>query len=249
MAAAAEPLHARWQAEQDRLRARLVGRDQFTRPIQRVAGVDISFDPDDADGLHCVSTCVLRYGTLELLQDSWLRTRLDAPYVPGFLAFREVPAIAPLLSAALAATPDLRPDVVLVDGNGTLHPRGFGLACHLGVVCDAPTIGVAKTLMCVDGVPGERDVRRQMRDERRQRLDLRDAQGRVRAAAILSTPAHARPIYVSAGHRVTLDSAVDIVRSCCLHRVPEPIRQADLRSRAVLRAARQATPTGPPSRC
>ena len=76
------------------------------------------------------------------------------------MAFREVPLLVPLIDELRATHPALVPDVVMVDGNGTLHPRGFGVACHLGVVADIPAIGVAKTLLSCNGIPPERDVRK-----------------------------------------------------------------------------------------
>jgi len=125
----------------------------------------------------------------------------------------------------------------MVDGNGILHPRGFGLASHLGVLADIPTIGVGKNLHHVDGLTNL-EVRNVVAKSNLQAGDvvpLIGSTGQVWGAALHSHEGCQKPIFISIGHRISLDTAVAVVRCCCLHRVPEPVRQADLRSRDRLR--------------
>ena len=148
----------------------------------------------------------------------------DMPYVSGYLGFRECPALV----AAWDAMAE-RPDLILVDGQGVSHPRRCGIATHLGVVLDVPTIGCAKTLLCgkPDGALG---------DAPGSRVALID-RGEVVGAA-LRTRARAKPIFVSTGHRISLDSAVEwVMKLCDGRRLPVPIRMAHDAANAVRRAA------------
>ncbi|XP_010430782.2 PREDICTED: endonuclease V-like [Camelina sativa] len=124
---------------------------------------------------------------------------------------------------------------IMVDGNGILHPREFGLACHLGVLSHLPTIGVGKNLHHVDGL-NQSEVRLQLKENEYEQVitlvgNSGFTWGVVRFRPTLSS---LKPIYISVGHRISLDSAVEIVKMTCNYRVPEPIRQADMRSRAYL---------------
>jgi deoxyribonuclease V len=142
---------------------------------------------------------------------------IEAPYVPGFLFLREAPAAL----AALACL-RLRPDLVLVDGQGLAHPRRFGLACHIGVLAALPTIGVGKSCLLGRYAPPGPD--------RGAWTPLVDADETV--GAVLRTRSHTRPLFVSVGHRISLGTAVDYVLRCApAFRLPEPIRLADRLSR------------------
>ncbi|MER3403893.1 MAG: endonuclease V, partial [Chloroflexota bacterium] len=144
------------------------------------------------------------------------------PYIPGLLSFREVPALAPVLAALTVV-----PDVILVDGQGRAHPRRFGLACHVGLLLDHPTIGCAKSLLTgrhgplgeeVGGALGQAPV-----------LDRNELVG----AAVRTRPG-VSPVYVSVGHRVTLEDAIAVVLRCTTrYRLPEPARLAHLLTQAV----------------
>ncbi|XVF04395.1 hypothetical protein REPUB_Repub05bG0078600 [Reevesia pubescens] len=125
------------------------------------------------------------------------------------------------------------PQVVMVDGNGLLHPRGFGLASHLGVLVNIPTIGIGKNLHHVDGLT-QFGVRKLLEAEENRANDiitLRGSSGIIWGAVMRSTQGLVKPIFVSIGHRVSLDIAIKIVKMTCKFCVPEPIRQADIRSR------------------
>ncbi|KAI3837936.1 hypothetical protein MKW92_032290 [Papaver armeniacum] len=128
------------------------------------------------------------------------------------------------------------PQCLMVDGNGLLHPRGFGLACHLGVTANIPTIGIGKNLHHVDGLTqsGVREFLEAEENCSKDLITLTGCSGRIWGAALRSTNDSLKPIYVSIGHRISLDSAIQLVRFTCKYRVPEPVRQADIRSRNFL---------------
>ncbi|XP_045428260.1 endonuclease V isoform X12 [Pipistrellus kuhlii] len=147
-----------WKREQALLKARVVDqdteawqRDPAFAGLQRVGGVDVSFVKGDSVRA-CASLVVLSYPELEVLYEDSRLVHLTAPYLSGFLAFREAPFLADAVRRLREEAPSLAPQVLLVDGNGVLHPRGFGVACHLGVLTDLPCVGVAKKLLQVDGL-------------------------------------------------------------------------------------------------
>ncbi|GAA0571363.1 endonuclease V [Paractinoplanes ferrugineus] len=143
------------------------------------------------------------------------------PYVPGLLAFRELP----LLLEALAGLP-APPEMVMCDGYGIAHPRRFGLACHLGLLLDRPSFGVAKT----DFVAGHDEP-----GARRGQWSVL-AEGDAILGRAVRTRTGVKPVYVSVGHRVSLGDATDLtVRLSPRYRIPEPTRQADIVSRQELR--------------
>ncbi|OQR98619.1 hypothetical protein ACHHYP_08381 [Achlya hypogyna] len=231
---------AAWESEQTKMKQALDTTSTVDlTSLTRIGGVDISFfkGTDDA----CAALVVLSYPDMKVLCEASCYTKLTLPYIPTFLGFRELPALLPLFDMI----PDeLQPQLVLVDGNGLLHPRGFGLASHLGVVKDLPTIGVAKTFLNVDGLM-KSHVRTLVQDAKTEQrhgdntskdvvIELRGNSGAVWGAAVC-TKRIENPIYVSVGHRITLAQAVQVSMECSLYRVPEPIRQADLRSRAIIR--------------
>ena len=133
------------------------------------------------------------------------------------------------------------PQLCLVDGFGMLHPRGCGSASQLGVQTGMPTIGVAKTLLRQPCTLTETEVKDQLSQTEQLHLPLHGPQGNVVGRAVRRSITARQPVYVSVGHRVSLASACDIVQRCCLYRIPEPIRQADILARAALRAAQAAS--------
>ncbi|XP_040845760.1 endonuclease V isoform X3 [Ochotona curzoniae] len=152
-----------WKREQARLRARVVQRDTEAwqrepgfSGLRRVGGVDVSCVKGDSVRA-CASLVVLSYPELQVLYEESRLVSLTAPYVSGFLAFREAPFLVDAVQRLQEKAPDLMPQVLLVDGNGVLHHQGFGVACHLGVLTDLPCVGVAKKLLQVDGL--ENDAR------------------------------------------------------------------------------------------
>jgi deoxyribonuclease V len=198
------------RAVQERLRNLVETHDRLHEPAY-VAGGDVGFEGHKTRTRAAV--VVLELPSLELHEHAIATVATDFPYVPGLLSFREVPA----LLAALAKLRRL-PDVILCDGQGYAHPRRFGLACHLGVLTDIPTVGVAKTRL----IGRHNDVP----EERGAWVPLIHQEETV--GAVLRTRARVKPVYVSCGHRVGLATAIDLVMACTpRYRLPETTRWAD----------------------
>ncbi|KAG9350392.1 hypothetical protein JZ751_026751 [Albula glossodonta] len=243
MTALPEDSVEKWKSEQASLKQKLVEGDTEewqTAPgfkgLERVGGVDLSFIKGD-DVNACSQLVVLSFPEMELMYEDSQMVTLSAPYVPGFLAFREVPCLLEALQRLERTQPNLLPQVVFVDGNGLFHYREFGVACHLGVLAGLPCVGVAKNLLQVQGVIRSEEHQSQIRALMKggDSFPLKAASGRVLGEALRSSDSSTKPIYVSVGHRISLDTAVRLTHACCRFRVPEPIRQADMRSREYLR--------------
>jgi len=210
-------LKARWNLtpreamrQQELLRERVVLKDQF-RTIRTVAGADLAFDPETNQAFAGV--LVYRFPELEEVERVSAQDKLRFPYVPGLLSFRE----GPVLLAAFARL-RTRPDLILIDGHGRAHPRLFGIACHIGVLLDVPTIGCAKSLLV-----GDYDDPA-MRAGSCSPLVFR---GEC-VGTVLRTREGVKPIFVTQGHRVSLETAVRLVRACTDgFRIPKPTREAD----------------------
>jgi len=194
--------------------------------VERIAGVDTSMKWRDTRGpIHAAVAPLAWPGGIVQPAHS-LTVIPPIPYVPGYLGFRETPA----LLAVLDAMP-VRPDLVLVDGHGIAHPRRCGIATHLGVVADLPTIGCAKTLLC-GRIEGE------LGPDPGATAPLVDRGEQVGVA--LRTRARATPIYVSIGHRVSLETAIAwVMKLNDGRRLPLPIRLAHDAANAARRAAEQ----------
>lgn len=179
--------------------------------IQYVAGVDAGFQ--DSGSITRAAVVVLSFPDLQLQEQAIASRPTTFPYVPGFLSFREVPTVLDALEK-LTITPDL----ILCDGQGIAHPRRFGIACHLGLLIDIPTIGVAKSLLVGkhEELPVERGAWKPL-------LHRRETIG-----AALRTRMKVKPVYVSSGHRVSLLTAIDYVMRCTTkYKLPETTRLAD----------------------
>jgi deoxyribonuclease V len=198
------------RALQRELSAQVVTTDRLGK-VTRVAGTDCAFK--DGGKTTRAVVAVLAYPGLELLEHAEAERPTDFPYIPGLLSFREVPAL-------LAAFAKLQqaPDLLLCDGQGYAHPRRFGIACHLGVALGIPSIGVAKSRLVGTHRPPALAAG--------SRVPLMD-KGEV-IGAVLRTKLKANPLYISVGHRVSLDTAVAYVLACCRgYRLPETTRWAD----------------------
>jgi len=123
----------------------------FPKTVRYVAGMDISASKYYKEKAFA-GIVIIDYLTNKKIYENYIKVTLDQPYVPGFLAFREVEHLKALIDILKAESPEFIPDVILLDGNGILHTRRFGIACHLGVLVDIPTIGCAKTVFAVDGI-------------------------------------------------------------------------------------------------
>ena len=182
-----------------------------------VAGVDAAFRGDRVVGVACLYT----YPHLALLQETHAVVETRFPYVPGFLSFREGPAIMAAVRALKSA-----PHVLLVDGQGIAHPRGLGIAAHLGVLLDLPAVGCAKSrLVGHHREPGWR----------KGEWCALKYRNRV-VGAVLRTRDRVRPVFVSPGHRINLAQSLEIVLACTgKYRIPEPLRRADALSKEIAR--------------
>jgi deoxyribonuclease V len=183
-----------------------------------IAGIDIS--APDAQGVARGAAVVLRYPDLGIVEVKEAQSKIRFPYVPGLLSFRE----SPLILAACEKLSNV-PDLILVDGQGIAHPRRFGLASHVGLLLDLPTIGCAKSILCGQHQP--------VAEEAGSHAELLD-KGELIGAA-LRTKSGVKPIYVSVGHKINLVSALEWVMKCCRgYRLPEPTRLAHLAAGGML---------------
>lgn len=223
--------------DEDKERAEASGTAAGDDALTLVAGVDISFIKNEE--VHaCASLVILRLPSLEVVYERCRMVEMSAPYIPGFLGFRETPPLVDLLDEVRLSRPELTPQIVVVDGNGVLHPKGCGLACQLGLAVQLPTFGVAKNLFHVDGVDKIRVkewVAALKRDGDQDFFYLRGDSGRIWGAGLVNGADVQKPVFISAGHLISLDTAVWVTRLCSRYRVPEPTRQADISSREYLR--------------
>lgn len=196
---------------QKQLQYEVIAEDKFTQPIKTVAGIDLGYDAKN--DMSRAVVVVLSFPELELLETSEALLPIQFPYVPGLLSFRETPvAIRALEKLKLA------PDLILCDGQGLAHPRRFGVACHIGLIADVPTIGVAKSILV---------GKFENLDEKRGSVaPLIHKNEQVGVA--LRTKDRVQPLYVSVGHRIGLTTAVEYVLRCApKYRLPETTRLAD----------------------
>ena len=192
---------------QNELRNKIIRTDRHGT-IDTVAGVDIGLRKDMA----LASVVVLSFPELQVVERVVVESPLRFPYIPGLLSFREIP---PLLEAFSQLQTE--PALVMVDGHGIAHPRRFGIAAHLGLLLDKPAMGCAKSRLC--GKAAEPNTERGAYEY------LYDADEVI--GAVVRTRANVRPVYVSIGHRIALDSAITFCLTCGSgYRLPEPTRQA-----------------------
>lgn len=200
-------------AEAIRLQKQLstrVRREDALGPVRHVAGVDVGFEAGNT--VTRAAVVVLDFPALTMVEQVLARRPTTFPYIPGLLSFRELPAV---LDAFERLT--IRPDLILCDGQGIAHPRRFGIASHLGVWLDRPTIGVGKSRLtgAHEDVPTEKGARRPL-------MDRGECIGTV-----LRTRTGVQPLYISLGHRISLPTAVDYVLRCTTrYRLPETTRAA-----------------------
>ena len=192
---------------QNQLHNQIIDKDDLGE-IQSVSGTDIRFKGN----LACASIVVLRYPDLEPVDLAVAETTASFPYIPGLLSFRETPLL-------LEAVKKLRtePDLIIADGHELAHPRRFGIAYHLGLILDKPAIGCAKSRLCGNySKPSNRKgAFKYIRDK-----------GEI-IGAVLRSRSNVNVVYVSVGHRVSLDTAIELTLSCCKqYKIPETTRYA-----------------------
>jgi deoxyribonuclease V len=184
----------------------------FEGQIHHIVGLDASY----AKGSRMVwaGAVVLDFPSLVKREEQWTQKEVSFPYIPGLLSFREIPVLIEVIRRIT-----LEPDLIFCDGQGIAHPRGIGLAAHLGVLLRRPTIGCAKSKLV-----GEFD---QVGEEKGDYTYLRYRKRIV--GAVVRTRSHVRPIFVSPGYHTTIDDCIRLtLATCTRYRIPEPTRQANI---------------------
>jgi deoxyribonuclease V len=198
---------------QQELKEKLILHDEdVIEPIKTIAGADVSYEK--RKGLLFAAVVLLSWPAMDIIEDAYSIEEVRFPYIPGLLTFREGP---PLLKAFEKLNHS--PDAVIFDGQGIAHPRGIGLASHIGLFLDIPTVGCAKTRLIGSYDPVGNRVG-----------DCSSMTYKDRTiGAVLRTREKVKPVFVSPGHRIGLQRAVELVLSCCTgYRLPEPTRRAHL---------------------
>lgn len=194
------------------LAAKVIHEDRLDQaPPRLIAGADVGFE--QGGDVTRAAIVLLSYPSLELIEYQVARIATTMPYIPGFLSFREYPALLEAWGML-----SQKPDLVFVDGHGISHPRRLGVASHFGLLVDVPTIGVAKKRLCGKFEP--------LGDEPGARAPLMDKGEQL--AWVWRSKKRCNPLFVSTGHRVSLDGALTWVERCMAgYRLPEPTRWAD----------------------
>ncbi|MES1024206.1 deoxyribonuclease V [Gloeocapsa sp. BRSZ] len=203
-------------ALQEKLTKEVITVDQIPQPVRYVAGVDMGFE--SAGTISRAAVAVLSFPALQLQEYAIARRPTSFPYIPGLLSFREIPALLGALEKI-----NTTPDLILCDGQGIAHPRRLGIASHLGLILDMPTIGVAKSLLV-----GKHQEVPNIKGSWQPLIHRKETIG-----AALRTRVGTKPVYISSGHRVSLLTAIDYVLQCTpKYRLPETTRIADKLSKS-----------------
>ena len=235
-----------WRKEQDSLKQKLIKTDFYnfnldnnnnnnnTTELKYIAGMDISaikHNPNIA-----VSALVICDRNLKIVYEDYKLVKMDEPYIPGFLAFREVKHLVNLINDLKTNHPEYIPQVILVDGNGILHTKGFGLASHLGVLIDLPTIGCSKNVFNVDGINKikVKEIANKFLNKGGDYYPLIGDSGEQWGWAYRSNDESKNPMIISLGHKISNETALKIVKISTIHRIPQPIRYSDKISRRLI---------------
>ncbi|MEJ5362246.1 MAG: deoxyribonuclease V [Spirochaetota bacterium] len=180
--------------------------------VEHIAGIDVALTPNDRG--FCI-IAVFSFPVMELCEEVFCSDTISFPYVPGLLSFREGPLVLKAYEKL-----SIKPDVLVFDGQGIAHPRRCGIASHIGVLLDIPSIGCAKSRLCGTYTePGPN------RGDRAYLYDNDEIIG-----VVLRTRAHVKPVFVSPGHKIGIDEAADIMMQCTgNYRIPVPTRYAHCR--------------------
>jgi deoxyribonuclease V len=183
--------------------------------IGTIGGMDVSNNLYDPEQMIYASTVVLSYPNLEIIEQAVVQQKQSFPYIPGLLGFREAPALVETYKKL-----QKKPNILMVDGHGISHPRGLGIASHIGVLLDIPTIGVAKSILV--GQPAA-----PLGPEAGAQVPLVWKDKTL--GVLLKTKARSNPLIISVGHKISLSTAVELVKRCLRgYRLPEVTRQAHL---------------------
>lgn len=203
------------------LRDRVILKNSL-RKIKAIAGCDVSFDKKE--NRACAAICIYSFPDIKLKQSLFSISKVTFPYVPGLLTFREAPPLIKVLKKIKEKI-----DIFLFDGQGQAHPLNMGLASHMGLILDLPTIGCAKSRLYGN-------FNKLPKNKKGVSISLYDKEGKV-IGEVLRTKKDVKPIFVSSGHKISLETAKKIILKCCLrYRLPEPIRCAHSLSKKMLKA-------------
>lgn len=212
---------------QQQLAEKVLTVDQLPATIHYVAGMDVSNNWRDPAQIIYATCVVLEAKSLQIVAKASVQMQQKFPYIPGFLGFREAPALVEAYAQL-----SIKPDLILVDGHGISHPRKLGIASHIGVLLDIPTIGVAKSIL-VGKPAGELGAEQSATTA----LIYKDET----LAMLLRSKKRCNPLIVASGHKVSLPTAVGLVQSYLRgYRLPEPTRQAHLAANTYRRATSRA---------
>ena len=196
---------------QEECSKKVIQRDDFEK-LELVGGIDLTFEDAKENPTRAwASLVVVRLADLKVVYHKVVEGVVDFPYIPTFLAFRELPLMLRLYEEA-----ELKPDVFFIDGQGVAHPRGCGIASHFGIETNSVSVGVAKTRLF--GYYKEPEVKRGS-------YSYLTYRGAV-VGAVVRTKDYSEPVFVSVGHRISLKTAIELVLKTSLYRVPEPTRLA-----------------------
>lgn len=200
---------------QKEMASKVIQENDFTMPPKIIAGVDISCNRFDSEKRIFAAIVLLSYPSLTILETLSEMSIQPFPYIPGFLNFREAPALIKLFDKL-----KIKPDLIMVDGQGISHPRGLGIASHLGIILDIPTIGVAKSILI--GKP-----EKELSNDHGNSVPLIYKEKEI--GKVLRTKKKCLPLIISCGHKVSLDASVNFVLNCLNgYRLPEPTRLAHI---------------------
>jgi deoxyribonuclease V len=184
-------------------------------PVRYIGGADISLNRFGK--VAFAGIVVMTFPELAVIETSTVKADITFPYIPGLLSFREIPALLQVWEKL-----QQKPDVLVIDGQGIAHPRRLGIATHLGLIIDRPTIGVAKNILT--GIYDE-DALVEVGDT----VPLTDSKTKEQIGVVMQTKTRSKPIIISPGHKISLEQSVKTITQCLKgYRIPEPTRQAHL---------------------
>ena len=234
-----------WRKEQDDLKKKLIKTDFYNfnldntnnnniTELKYIAGMDISASKKNPN--IAVSALTICDRNLKIVYEDYKIVKMDEPYIPGFLAFREVNHLVDLINDLKKNHPEYIPQVILVDGNGILHVKGFGLACHLGVLVDIPTIGCSKNVFNIDGITKikVKEISNKYLNKGGDYYPLIGDSGEQWGWAYRSNDESTNPMIISIGHKISNETSLKIVKISTIHRIPQPIRFSDKLSRRLI---------------
>ena len=224
-----------WNKIQIENSSKIICDDNFKEEPKYVCGVYASFPKYSSDGVACAT--VFDIDTQTVVYKTTMECHSDVEYLTGYLGFREVPIFKQLLEKIKLEKPEYYPHVVMGLGFGVLHDRGYGSLSQLGYEMNIPTIGISETLLRIDGFDG-RTTRDNFKDKCKEDGDyilLTGNSGRVLGCALKSSEDSDKPLFVSVGHMISLNTAIKITLNTCLFRTPEPIRQSEMQARLMIK--------------